>query len=182
MVALVDQSIALIVVELGQHLEAVRVAGDESSFAEQASLVFEAMLACPLVGGGDTLLPGLAGQRVLDEVVGDRRAAGVSVANVLGDGVIADFLLGRVGYFLVRAGESVLLDVGGGLVVLGVHGGGMLLMGRIQRKEAMGEEQRASGAVEVEGGDVIYLGEAASEGRPEGGASRAHGSCSRLRW
>jgi hypothetical protein len=79
-VALVDQCIALILLELSEHLKAVRVASNQSSAREQARVLWHAVA----FGKGLRLLGcGALGQtleRVVDNVAGDRLAAGTHIA------------------------------------------------------------------------------------------------------
>jgi hypothetical protein len=113
-VALVDELVLLLIGDVGEHLEAVGVARDESSFAEESSMLLHTVLCSPRLGGGDTFCLGLARQRVLDDVVCDGLAAGASVGNVLR----------RITGLLIWRMVGVLLDVRGGLVdVFSVHVG-----------------------------------------------------------
>jgi len=70
-VALVDQSITLVLLELREHLEALWITGNESCATEQIGTVLHAKASCErlalLVGS----TPGEAGQRVVDNVASD---------------------------------------------------------------------------------------------------------------
>ena len=83
-VALVDEGIALVLSEVGEHLEAVRVTRNESSFPEESRVLLHAMCDSPSLSGADTFGLGLTRQRVLNDVVRDGFATGASISDVLG--------------------------------------------------------------------------------------------------